>query len=269
MDKTVLSFPLHQSLVGLLILIAVLSLTGCDLLPPEPTVTPSPTATQTETPTPTIDWFPATATSTMPVLPSPTPEPTREDMRAGITTRLVDDDFTDEQLWETRQSSAGNIAFGVQNLTLAIASPSTSLTSLSQHNLLEDFYLEMTVQTTLCQPSDQIGVLFWQQSQGDYYRLLINCAAQVRLELIQGGQTFVVSDWETAQGMQPGAPALNRLGLYVTRGQLQLYINDIYQFEARIALNRTGFLGVYARTVNGNALTVRFSDLQIYRTESD
>jgi hypothetical protein len=269
MDKSVLMPRLHKSLIGLLILIAVLVLSGCDLLPPEPTVTPTLTATQTETPTPTIDWFPATATPTMPVLPSPTPQPTREDLRPGITTLLVDDDFSDERLWETRQSSLGNIAFGLQNLTLAVASPSTSLTSLSQHNLLEDFYLEMTIQTTLCRASDQIGVLFWQQSQGDYYRLLINCDAQIRLELIQNGQTFVVNDWETAQGMQPGAPALNRLGMFVTRGQLQLYINDNYQFEARILSNRTGYLGVFARTISGDAMTVRFSDLQIYRTEAD
>lgn len=260
---------LLTTLIGFLILTGLIFLSGCDLVPPEPTLTPTLTATQTETPTPTVDWFPATPTATLPVLPSPTPQPTFEDTRTGITERLVDDDFTDERLWEIRQSPAGNIAFGTQNLTLAIARAETSLTSRSQHNLGVDFYLEMTIQTSLCQPDDQIGLLFWQQTEGDYYRLLIDCAGQVRLEVVQGGQAIVLQDWESGQRVQPGAPASNRLAVWVSRGLFQLYINDAYQFEQRIAVNRSGGLGVFARTISGNAMTIRFSDLQIYQVEAN
>jgi hypothetical protein len=258
-----------QALIGLFILAGVLFLSGCDFLPEEPTVTPTLTATQTETPTPTIDWFPTTPTPSLQPLPSPTPQPTLEDLREGITEILVSDDFTDERLWETRQSQIGNIAFGTQNLTLAIARPNTSLTSLSQHELPQNFYLELTLQTSLCQPSDQIGVLFWHQSEVDYYRLLIDCAGRVRLELIQAGQASVLQNWEYAQRIQPGAPAANRLGLWVSEGQFQLYINDAYQFSRTVTVNRSGGLGVYARAISSNAMTVRFSDLQIYQVETD
>jgi hypothetical protein len=258
-----------QALIGLFILTGVLILSGCDFVPEEPTVTPTLTATQTETPTPTIDWFPATPTPSLQPLTSPTPQPTLADLRQGVTERLVTDDFTDERLWETRQSQEGNIAFGTQNLTLAIANPNTSLTSLSQHELPQDFYLELTLQTSLCQPSDQAGVLFWYQSEGDYYRLLIDCAGRVRLELLQGGQASVLQDWEYAQRVQPGAPAANRLGLWVLDGQFHLYINDAFQFSRTAASNRSGGLGVYARTISGNAMTIKFSDLQIYQVETD
>lgn len=256
-------------LIVLLCLTALFILSGCDLLPPEPTLTPTLTATEMGTPTPTIDWFPATPTPTLILVPSPTPQPTFADLRTGIVERLVDDQFTDQGLWETTQSTGGNVAFGVQNLTLAVASPSTSLISLSQHTLPEDFYLEVTVQTTLCQPADQIGVLFWYQSNNDYHRLLMDCTGQVRLDLIQGGQTIVLHDWESTRRTQPGAPATNRVGLWVSRGQFQLYINDAFQFEERIASNLRGRLGFFARTISGNAMTVRFSDLQIYRVEAD
>lgn len=269
MHKNELNTPHIKAILGLLILTVLFTLSGCDLQPVEATITPTLTATQTETPTPTIDWFPATPTPTSPPLPSATPQPTLADLRTGIIDRLVDDDFTDESLWVIRQSPAGNIAFGVQNLTLAVASPNTSLTSLSQHSLPEDFYLEMTLQPTLCQPLDQVGVLFWQQSESDYYRLLIDCSGQVRLELIQGGQSFVLQDWEFAQGIQPGVPATNRLGLWVSRGQFQLYINDVFQFTRNIATNRSGGLGVFARTISGSVMTVRFSDLQIYQVEPE
>jgi hypothetical protein len=258
-----------KAIIVLLILTGLIALSGCDFVPAEATITPTFTATQTETPTPTIDWFPATPTPTLIPLPSPTPQPTLEDLRSGITGLLVEDDFTEENLWTTQQSSVGNIAFGVQNLSLAVASPNTSLTSLSQHNLPEDFYLEITIQPTLCQPADQIGVIFWQQSAGDYHRLLIDCAGQVRLELIQGGHSFVLQDWESAQNVQPSPSATNRLGLWVSRGQFQLYINDAFQFTRSIAANRSGSLGVFARTISGSAMTVRFSDLQIYQVEPD
>jgi hypothetical protein len=262
-----LKLPSIITIVSLLTLTIALSLSGCDLAPAEATPSPTFTATQTEIPTPTIDWFPATPTPTLLPLPSPTPQPTLADLRSGITELLVDDDFTNESLWETRQSQAGNIAFGVENLTLAIAQPNTSLISFSQHNLPEDFYLEVTLQTTLCQPLDQIGILYWIQSESDYYRLLVDCAGQARLEVIQGGQTIVLQDWESLRRAQPGSPATNRLGLWVSRGNFQLYINDAYQFEQRIALNRSGGLGLFARTISGNAMTVRFTDLKIYQVE--
>jgi hypothetical protein len=258
-----------QALIGLFILAGLLILSGCDFVPEEPTVTPTLTATQTETPTPTIDWFPATPTPSLQPLPSPTPQPTLADLREGVTERLVDDDFTDERLWETRQSTLGNVAFGTQNLSLAIAQPNTSLTSLSQHELPQNFYLELTLQTSLCQPSDQAGVLFWHQSEGDYYRLLMDCAGRVRLELFQGGQASVLQNWEYAQRVQPGAPAANRLGLWVSDGQFQLYINDAFQFSRTVTSNRSGVLGVYARTISSNAMTIRFSDLQIFLVETD
>ena len=162
---------------------------------------------------------------------------------------------------------AGNIAFGTQNLTLAIARAETSLTSRSEHILPEDFYLEITVQPSLCEPEDQIGVIFWQQSEGDFYRLLVDCAGQVRLEVIQEGVTTVLQNWVTGPGIQPGAPSSNRLGLWVSWGMFHLYVNDAFQFEQRIASHRQGNLGVYARTVSSSAMTVRFSELEIFRVD--
>ena len=180
---------------------------------------------------------------------------------------LVDDRFTDERLWVTIQSDSGNIAFGLQNLTLAVARETASLFSLSEHSLPANFYLEITILASLCQPADQIGIIFYRQSPGDFYRLLLNCAGQYRLEVVQGGQTIVVYDWDSATQMQLGIPASNRLGIWVRQGEFQLYINDTYQFTHRIAQNRDGGLGVFARTITGTAMTVRFSDLQIYQVE--
>mgnify|MGYP003744141227 CR=1 FL=1 len=259
----------HNLYLFMLILISLLLISACvPLLPPEP-LPPTPTSTITTTPTPTIDWFPATPTSTLMAIASATPQPTREGQMIGLTELLAEDNFADPDSWETRQSESGNIAYGNQNLTLAVAKPSTSVLSLSQYALPEDFAVEMTIQASLCAPEDQIGILFWHQSNSDYFRLLLNCSGQYRLELIQGGQSFVLYDWERATQMQLAIPSTNRIGMRVYRGQFQFYINDRFQFEAEIAKDETGSLGIFARTISGNAMTVRFSDLKIYNVESN
>ncbi len=261
--------PFIKIFSGTLFLIIFVLTSSCDILPAAPTLTQTATITQTGIPTPTIDWFPATPTPTLQAITSPTPQPTRGGLREGIVALIVDDDFTDQSLWETYQSSFGNAAFGAQNLTLAVSQENASLTSLSQHSLPSNFYLEVSIQTSLCQPSDQIGIIFWRQSQGEYYRLLVDNSGRYRLEVAQGGQNVVVHDWETANQMELATQATNRLGLYVNEGQFQLFINDAFQFSESIARDRDGGLEFFARTINGNAMTVRFSDLQIYQVEAD
>jgi len=246
-----------------------LFISGCDLLLPTPPLPPTETPTQTVTSTLTIDWFPATPTPTFIPITSPTPQPTLADQRSGVTELLVEDDFTDDTLWTASQSESGNVAFGIENLTLAVARQNAYLFSLSQHPLPANFYLEFSAQSSLCQPEDQFGVVFWRQSEGDYYRLLLTCAGQYRLELVQGGQTIVVHNWEVSSRMQPGTQATNRIGLWAYQGQFQLYINDTFQFEEGVADDRDGELGVFARTVSGNVMTIRISDLQIYKVNGE
>lgn len=250
-----------------LALVLIMIISGCAPLSPAETPTPtlSPTPTPTFTPTPV--WFPATPTPTFIANDTPTPQPTFQSQREGISSLLINDDFSDESLWQTFQSSAGNAAFGAGNLTLAVAQKNASLTSISQHALPQNFYLELSVQISLCQPEDQIGILFLYSSSGDTYRLLMTCNGRYRLELIQGGQSVVIHDWERSSQMSLNMPASNRIGLWLYNGRLQFFINDAFQFEERIAQNRAGGLAFFARTVEGNVMTIRFSDLQIYQVD--
>ncbi len=258
-----------QTGLGLLLFLGLMAgvLAGCESMLPQPTPLPTLTQTATERVTATVDWFPATPTPTGIVLPTLTPQPTREDQRVNVGELLVDDTFSDESLWATRQSEAGNIVFGAENLTLAVANPDAYLFSISQHQLSQHFYLEITIETALCQPDDQFGVVFWRISETDYYRLVFNCAGMHRLELVQATQRIAISGWESAVQMQPGAPVSHRIGVWVSRGDFELFINDAFQLATRIAQDRTGQLGVFAQTVSGSAMTVKFSDLHIYQLD--
>ena len=252
-------------LIPIGLILVTIFLSGCDLLLPQQTPAPTSTSTQTPIPSPTIDWFPATPTSTLLPQITPTIQPTVGGQIEGIKDLRIDDDFSDEELWITTQSVAGNVAFGADNLTLAVARANSSLLSLSNHTLPEDFYLAITLQTTLCAPEDQIGIVLWYQNTSNFYRLLLNCTGRYRLELIQGGQSAVIYDWDSATQMQLSAPATNQVGIWVYNGAFQLYINDAFQFETQIGGERTGRLGVFARTISGIAMTVRFSELLIYQ----
>lgn len=267
MSKLRLKTPSFNRLFIPLVLFLMALVSGCAPLSPSETPVPTATLTQTPTATPTIVWFPATPTATPIPNITPTPQPTFASQREGISGLLIDDNFSDDSLWRTSQSGTGNVAFGSESLTLAVSQPNASLDSISQHTLPENFYLEISTQLSLCQPEDQIGLLFWYLNAGDYYRLLITCGGQYRLELIQDGQSVVVQDWETASLMNLATPAANRLGLWVNQGRFQFFIDDVFQFEKKIAQNRSGGLGLFARTIEGSAMTIRFSDLQIYQVD--
>jgi hypothetical protein len=255
--------------LAILLLGLVFFSAGCDILLPAGPLPPTATPTTTLTPTATIDWFPATPTPTLIPISSPTPQATLPDSREGVTELLISDDFSDPTTWTAPSAASGNVAFGNEDLVLAAAQQDAYLFSLSPHTLSANFYLELTFETTLCQQDDQFGVVFWREGQGDYYRLALSCDGQYRLDLVQSGVPVVVRDWEKASHAQPGAPATNRIGLWVYEGAFQLYINDAFQFEERVAQQRSGELGVFARTVTSSAMTVRVSDLQIYRVEGD
>ena len=249
--------------------LAIVLLSGCTSLEtPQPTLI-SPTATQTYTPTPTVDWFPATSTPTLIPSSTPTPPTTLQNPSEGVGNLIIQDDFTNTVWWQTLQSESGNIAFGEGNLTFAVSKQESTLTSLSQHNLPQNFYLEVTLQTSLCQLEDQIGIIFWQQSSNNFYRLLLNCSGQYRLELVQDGLSYVLVDWTVALQVQLGAPATNQLAIWVYQGDLRFFVNGAYQFTERVARDRTGTLGLFARTIAGPAMTVKFSDLAIYQVELD
>ncbi len=257
----------NRVLTAIILLFSTLIIVSCSV--PEATEASLMTASPTLTviPSPTIDWFPATPTPTFLPMNSPLPQPTLSVERPGVTELLIADDFTDPRQWLLTQNSAGNTAFGNENLTLAVSNQNAFLTSLSQHPIPTNFYLEITIENALCRSQDEFGIDFWHQSPNDYHRLLMNCSGQYRLELVQGGRSIVLHDWETGSRVMVGSPAVNNLGIWVLDGQFQLFINDTFQFEERISSNMSGDLGVFAKAINSSAMTIQFSDLKIFRVE--
>lgn len=237
-------------------------------LPEMPAPTPAPptaTATVTPTLTNTIVWFPATATFT----PMPTREilPT-EDLRPGLGGLLFEDSFTDKTQWQTAQTSAGNIAYGKGALTLAVASPKGTLISLRKAPQLENFFLEINVLPSLCRSGDVYGLLLRASSPQDFYRFLLNCDGQARLERVKNGSVLPLYDWTTNRVVFPGGMMTIRLGVWAMGEELRFFVDDQYQFSIKDPVWKAGMLGFFARSTGETPLTVSFSNLVVYGLEA-
>lgn len=248
--------------IPLLLIILVLLLGACGV---KETPMPVPTATAvlpTLEPTPTIDWFPRTPTPTtqIPGTPQPvTPTPSNPEPSDLIT----GDDFSDPDLWQTSTGPAGTIAYETNALSLAVSGGKNTLTSLSQHELPSEYFLEINLDAQMCSPEDQFGLILWNNSSSGTFRVWFSCSGQVMLDRVLPSGTTVLQKWQSARKFQVGSPAFNRIGIRSVNNTLEVYVNETHQFTYSPMNKLTGTLGVIAQSGGDHALTIRVSDLKI------
>lgn len=226
-------------------------------IPPE-VLEKTPTPTTTITPTATVEWFPATATPTIAptIINTPTPEFIRE--QGDI---ILQDNFDDPNTWLLGSTSSGNISLGVNELTIAIAEPGAYEYSIRSEPLLGDFYIEITTSATLCRGEDQYGLLLRMSSPGNFYRYALSCDGRVRLDRVIQGSATSPQPWIQNSAIPPGAPVPARLEVRLQGNEMDFFVNDQYQFTVNDPALQIGNIGVFARSVGDNAVTVNFSDL--------
>lgn len=241
---------------------ACILMAGC--LPPTPApFLPTPTETPAPTPTPTatIVWFPATATHT--AAPTLELEPTI-DQRPALGDVLLRDPFTDQDQWQTFRTTAGSAAYGRDELTLATASSKVLLTSFRATPQLADFYLEIDALPSLCREGDAFGLLLRAGSDGDFYRLMADCAGRLRMERLRSSRAEPLQDWTPTGQVPPGGMIPMRLGVLAQDENIAVFINGVHQFTVRDPVYTSGMIGVFARSAGDTPLTVSFSDLMVY-----
>ena len=250
--------------LGLLLVFSLLSgQTAC--LPqgtpatPEPTFTPIPA---TETATPTIIWFPATATYTP--FPTLVITPTVE-VQPLFGELIFSDNFTQPTPWTLGQTASTSVALGKEELTLEIDQPGGYLYSLRQGTDLSDFYLEITASPSLCKGQDEYGLLLRASPNLDFYRFSLTCDGQVRLDKYFQGKASSPHAPDYSGAVPPGAPSSSLLGVWASGKEMRFYVNGEYQFSVRDPSLPRGGLGTFIRSNGENAVTVSFSELEVYQ----
>ncbi|HSV86822.1 MAG TPA: hypothetical protein VLH85_09620 [Levilinea sp.] len=251
-----------KAMLAWLLITALASLTACtpQAAPSPEVLGKTPEATQTPVPTETIVWFPPTPTHTLipTIIVEPTPDP-----RPPRGPELLVDDFSDAGHWQVSQTTSGSIAYGHNELTLAVRQPKTALTSLRDGPELGDFYLEITTQASLCRGADMYGLLLRAASPDDYYRFLINCNGETRLERIVAGRSLPLMDWTQRGTIPAGSPVALRIGVLASGRELSFFIDGLEQFTFSDPVHSSGTVGVFVRSTGDTALTVSFSDLVV------
>jgi hypothetical protein len=252
-----------QSLSLITSTVLVLALTACSpTLPTQGIPTQVlESATITVTSTPTIIWFPATPTATQLISPSPVP-PTQAPP-PSVGDLIFQDNFTNHNLWTSGKLTVGIIAYGIEELDLAISEPHGVLISQRSEPVLTDFYLEVTAEPSLCLNGDNYGIQFRMSSPGDFYRYIISCQGKIRLERLKGGVGQVLLDWSNSAQAMPNPSGTYRLGIWAKGKELKLYLNGMLQFSATDDSLASGGLALFARSMGDNPVTVGFSNLVV------
>lgn len=224
----------------------------------EPTATPVPiTATVTET----RIWFPATATRTQPAATIFTATPLVEIQYSDL---VLEDNFTDKEAWVTGSYASGNVAFGNQALSLAVAVPGGELNSFRRDTYFTDFYATIDATANLCSPQDTFGLAFWSTNTRNYYRLALNCSGAFRLEKIRENKVTTLSEWQQSDQLMRGPMGSVKIGLWAGGGLIRVYLNDHFQSELAIP-RATGGLGLFTQSNSATAVTSVFSSLEVYQ----
>ena len=258
------SVPLGSNLVLIGDCFAVLAMTLLSVacLPSNlaaPTETPPPSATPT--PTETIVWFPPSATATQLAMPTYTGTP---DMSPGIGRVMLEDDFSDESVWDTAVSDHGSASLNRNHLTLVVQ-PGYYMASMRRELPLSDFYAEITARPSLCRGEDNYGFVV-RGVGSSFYRFVLSCNGQVRAERISGGTRLPIQEpllsWDA-----PGAPGEVRIGIWAVGREMRLFLNGRFQFGVSEPTFPSGALGVFVRSTGETPVTVTFSDLAVYEVD--
>ncbi len=219
-------------------------------------------STESALPTSTIAWFPPSITpspqafSTYP----PTPE-----MRPGLSTIIVTDEFSDKSLWDTAASDQASAAIDNNQLTLA-AQSKLYLISLRHELVLDDFYAEITARPSLCRENDSYGILVRANSAA-YLRISLSCKGTVGAERISSRVRQLIQTPLPSGDVPPGAPGEARIGIWAVGNEMRVFLNGRFQFRFSDANNASGTLGVFVNSAGDTPIIVSYSDLTIQRVK--
>ncbi|HEX7621435.1 MAG TPA: hypothetical protein VF359_09575 [Anaerolineales bacterium] len=242
-------------------------LTACSGLIPAPSSSPNGTMTPTlipwtETPTFTIVWFPPTDT--------PTYFPTRAilatpDQRPGLGDLLFTDTFDKPGLWSTSGASSASATVTRNQLLLSISGQGPlTIASMRNQPSLGNFFAETTVKLSLCGNKDQFGMIFRAAPGDNYYRFVVSCDGQTRLERSDSGSRLPLINWLPSGDAPISAPSEVKIGVWAAGSEMRFFLNDHFQFAVLDRALQTGTLGFFVFASGAAPITIVFSDLSVY-----
>ena len=237
-------------------------LTSCAIVPgpvPPPVGRPSPTAAVS--PTRTVAFPTLIPTSTW------TPEPTlaaTPDLGPGLGPLTLEDSMEDASAWDLPITAAGAAAMTDGRLTLSVRQPRAYHSARRFEPVAGDFFAEIEAYTELCSPGDEIGLIARAGGLGEQYRFLIGCDGTARITRVLEEGSRALTLRLAFPAIHSGAPATNRLGIWLHGLDLKFSVNGDEVLTVRDAALQRGSLGVIAHAGSGGQVSAAFDDLRFY-----
>jgi hypothetical protein len=226
--------------------------------------TPTPIiATETPQPTATIDWFPASVTPTLGALS--TEKPPTPEMRPGLGTTILTDEFSDPTLWDTATSDQASAEIDNNRLNLSTQSK-VYMISLRHELTASDYYIEITARPSLCRNEDSYGLLVRANAMS-YYRFSLSCNGNVFAERINGRKLEVLQTPLPSGDAPRGAPGEVRIGVWAVGSEMRLFLNGRYQFSVSNPNFPSGTIGVFVNSAGETPAVVSFSRLSLQEVD--
>jgi len=226
--------------------------------------TPIPTPiTATPTLTPTIVWFPPSVTPTLGA--AATPKPPTPEMRPGLGSTILTDDFSDPSLWGIATSDQGSAEINDNRLILS-AKSKVYMLSLRDNLMADDYYAEITARPGLCRDDDSYGMLVRANAVA-YYRFSLTCNGEVFMERISVGKRELLQSPLPSGDVPRGAPGEVRIGVWASSSQLRLFLNGRYQFGVSNTAYPSGTVGVFVNSAGETPVVVAFSRLTLQEVD--
>ncbi|MEX1071869.1 MAG: hypothetical protein WEC37_04510 [Anaerolineales bacterium] len=228
-------------------------------LPPAPTATPTLAATAT----PTIVWFPPTSTPVVPPTAAPLPTP---DLRPGVGSLLLEDDFSENSVWSTITDSYASVAIANARINLSLRSGKDYLLTTRTSPIFADFYLEITANPSICQGADEYGLIV-RNDDGDHYRLSLTCDGRASVQRFFNNSLSRQTEWVENPTIPNLAPSSSRLAVWADGNEIRFFVNDLYLFSVTDRELFKGTVGVFVHTSGESDVSVSFSELEVWELE--
>jgi len=253
------------------------------LTPIIPTATPT-TDMLTEEPTPVLATEEPEGTAE-PTAGSGTPQATQEPTAAAtvempstdpvlkLGTPSSSDPFDSYEKWAWPTDSDDYLAVAFKDGYMQM----TGLTSIAGWRLplisqQTNSYIELTVNSAACADKDSYGIIFRvpvfkEPTQGYLYE--VTCDGYLRLwkwdgKVLPNGKAEILINWKESPDVKTGANQVNRLGVMAVGNQFTIYMNGVAQGSVSDLSFKSGFFGVFVRSVNTPKYTVKFDEMKFW-----
>jgi hypothetical protein len=241
-----------------------LVLPACSPLNPPLSQLPTTSPTATVTPTTTPIWFPPTPTRTPLVISAGAAITSTQDLSPLYGDLLLAEDFSKPENWQLGHSYNGNIALGMDELTMAVTRENGYLFSLHQGESFSDFYAEISASPSICRGEDEYGLLLRVSASLEFFRYGLTCNGYVRLDRFYQDVASAPQPPLMSGAVPLGAPSRSRMAVWALGGEMHFYANEQYLFSVQDPSLPSGVFGVYVRAAGPDPVTVNFSNLKVY-----